>query len=67
MSWKAAAVTLKPLRSIQSASSAILNIAFAINPSEVEFRKEVFGSNAIADKKLDSFLKLCWDAVQDLC
>ena len=33
--------------------------------SDIEFRREQFGSNAIADKKLDSFLKLCWDAVQD--
>ena len=28
-------------------------------------RRAVFGSNAIAEKKLDSFLKLCWNAVQD--
>ncbi|KAL3772078.1 hypothetical protein ACHAWU_008100 [Discostella pseudostelligera] len=33
--------------------------------SDIEFRRGQFGSNAIADKKLDSFLKLCWDAVQD--
>ncbi|KAL7540993.1 hypothetical protein ACHAXR_010547 [Thalassiosira sp. AJA248-18] len=33
--------------------------------SDVDFRREQFGTNAIADKKLDSFLKLCWDAVQD--
>lgn len=36
-----------------------------ISEKEVAYRKEVFGSNAIADKKLDSFLALCWDAVQD--
>jgi Ca2+ transporting ATPase len=36
-----------------------------IDPREVEHRKEVFGSNAIADKETDSFLKLCIDAVQD--
>mmetsp|Transcript_839 Transcript_839/g.1169 ORF Transcript_839/g.1169 Transcript_839/m.1169 type:complete len:1176 (-) Transcript_839:130-3657(-) len=36
-----------------------------ISPSEIEERREVFGSNAIADKQLDSFLKLCWEAVQD--
>jgi len=36
-----------------------------IDPREVEHRREVFGSNAIADKKTDSFLKLCWEAVQD--
>ena len=34
-------------------------------PAEIDFRRETFGTNAIADKKLDSFLKLCWDAVQD--
>jgi len=33
--------------------------------SDMDFRREVFGTNAIADKKLDSFLKLCWDAVKD--
>lgn len=36
-----------------------------IDPREVDHRREVFGSNAIADKKLDSFLKLCYEAVQD--
>eukprot|EP00804_Cyclotella_cryptica_P015494 CCRYP_003544-RA/>CCRYP_003544-RA protein AED:0.38 eAED:0.39 QI:202/0/0.5/1/1/1/2/0/550 len=33
--------------------------------SEIEFRRSAFGTNAIAEKKLDSFLKLCWNAVQD--
>mmetsp|Transcript_3430 Transcript_3430/g.5688 ORF Transcript_3430/g.5688 Transcript_3430/m.5688 type:complete len:1169 (+) Transcript_3430:194-3700(+) len=36
-----------------------------ISEDEVEYRKELFGSNAIADKKLDGFVKLCWEAVQD--
>ena len=36
-----------------------------IDPREVELRREEFGTNAITDKKLDSFLKLCWEAVQD--
>ena len=36
-----------------------------IDPREVEHRREVFGTNAITDKELDSFLKLCWEAVQD--
>lgn len=36
-----------------------------IDPREVEHRREVFGSNAIADKETDSFLFLCWEAVQD--
>jgi len=36
-----------------------------IDPREVPHRQEVFGSNAIADKKLDGFCKLCWEAVQD--
>ncbi len=36
-----------------------------IDPRQVEHRRAVFGSNGIADKKLDSFLKLCWEAVQD--
>jgi Ca2+ transporting ATPase len=33
--------------------------------SDIEFRRTTFGSNAITEKKLDSFLKLCWNAVQD--
>ena len=36
-----------------------------ISSSEVEYRREVFGSNETAARKLDSFLKLCWEAVQD--
>jgi len=36
-----------------------------IDPREVEHRRAVFGSNAIAEKETDSFLKLCWEAVQD--
>jgi calcium-translocating P-type ATPase len=36
-----------------------------IDPREVEHRRDVFGSNAIADKETDSFLKLCFEAVQD--
>ena len=36
-----------------------------IDPRELEHRREVFGSNALTEKKLDSFLKLCWDALQD--
>jgi Ca2+ transporting ATPase len=36
-----------------------------IDPREVEHRRELFGSNAIADKETDSFLHLCYEAVQD--
>lgn len=36
-----------------------------IDPREVEHRREVFGTNAITTKKLDSFLKLCAEAIQD--
>jgi len=36
-----------------------------ISPSEVEIRQSIFGSNKIAERKLDSFIKLCWEAVQD--
>lgn len=36
-----------------------------IDPREVEYRREVFGTNAIAEKPLESFFKLCWEAVQD--
>jgi cation transport ATPase len=36
-----------------------------IDPREVEHRRLMFGTNAITTKKLDSFLTLCWEAVQD--
>ena len=36
-----------------------------IDPREVEHRRQAFGTNAIAPKKLDSFLTLCWEAIQD--
>jgi hypothetical protein len=36
-----------------------------IDPREVEHRRQAFGTNAITTKKLDSFLKLCWEAIQD--
>jgi magnesium-transporting ATPase (P-type) len=36
-----------------------------IDPREVEHRRLAFGSNSIATKKLDSFLQLCWEAIQD--
>lgn len=36
-----------------------------IDPREVQHRKDVFGSNEIKEKKLDSYCKLCWESVQD--
>jgi len=36
-----------------------------IKSDEVEYRREVFGTNAITEKPMESFLGLCWDAVQD--
>jgi calcium-translocating P-type ATPase len=36
-----------------------------IDPREVAHRQRVFGYNSIEAKKLDSFLQLCWEAVQD--
>jgi len=36
-----------------------------ISSDEVEYRREVFGTNAISEKPMESFLALCWDAVQD--
>lgn len=38
---------------------------YGICQKEVESRRAVFGTNAIADKQLDSFCKLCWEAMQD--
>ena len=32
---------------------------------ELEYRKEIFGANAIAEKEFDSFLHLCWEALHD--
>eukprot|EP00980_Cylindrotheca_fusiformis_P004836 scaffold1034_cov127-Cylindrotheca_fusiformis.AAC.17 len=36
-----------------------------IDSREVEHRQQVFGVNAIEAKKLESFIQLCWEAVQD--
>jgi len=36
-----------------------------IGRDEVDYRREVFGTNAISEKPMESFLVLCWDAVQD--
>ncbi|GAX19347.1 hypothetical protein FisN_4Lu447 [Fistulifera solaris] len=36
-----------------------------IDPREVEIRREVFGTNALSEKKLTSFLQLCWEASHD--
>jgi len=36
-----------------------------IGSEEIEYRREVFGSNAISERPMESFLALCWDAVQD--
>ncbi len=36
-----------------------------IDSAEVEYRREVFGTNAITEKPMESFLALMWDAVQD--
>jgi len=36
-----------------------------IHPSEVPYRQQIFGTNALAERKLDSFCKLCYEAVQD--
>ena len=36
-----------------------------ISSSEVEDRRHAFGANDITERKLDSFLKLCWEASQD--
>lgn len=33
--------------------------------NELQHRISTFGSNSIADKKLASFLQLCWEALQD--
>ena len=33
--------------------------------SDIDYRRTVFGSNAITPKELDSFFKLCWQAVQN--
>lgn len=58
---------------MESAANALATVILRSRPEDgitndavdIEFRRETFGTNAIADKKLDSFLKLCWDAVQD--
>jgi Ca2+ transporting ATPase len=46
-------------------SCSFSSLEYGICEKEVESRRAVFGTNAIADKQLDSFCKLCWKAVQD--
>jgi P-type Ca2+ transporter type 2B len=36
-----------------------------LDPREIEHRRKEFGTNAVGEKKMDSFLHLCWEAVQD--
>jgi len=36
-----------------------------IQTTEMTYRQQVFGRNALAERKPDSFCKLCYDAVQD--
>jgi len=36
-----------------------------LDPTMVEHHRDVFGTNAVAEKEIDSFLKLCWETVQD--
>lgn len=36
-----------------------------LDAREVEFRRQTFGTNAIAEKPMESFCVLCWEAVQD--
>ena len=58
---------------LESAANALATVILRSRPEngitndavDIEFRRETFGTNAIADKKLDSFIKLCWNAVQD--
>jgi Ca2+ transporting ATPase len=58
-------------RTAEVAANALATVLLFSSPEygicekEVESRRAVFGTNAIADKQLDSFCKLCWEAVQD--
>jgi Ca2+ transporting ATPase len=54
----AVAITTMVLRS--SPETGLSN-----DPAELLHRKHTFGENFISDKKLSSFLQLCWEAVQD--
>ena len=58
---------------MELAANALATVILRSKPEEgitndvanLEFRKEAFGTNAVPPKKLDSFLSLCWSAVQD--
>lgn len=58
---------------MEMAANALATVILRSKPEEgitndvanLEFRKEAFGTNAVAPKILDSFLSLCWSAVQD--
>mmetsp|Transcript_2783 Transcript_2783/g.4098 ORF Transcript_2783/g.4098 Transcript_2783/m.4098 type:complete len:1228 (+) Transcript_2783:74-3757(+) len=64
---------LQRAHDLECAANALATVILRSKPEDgitndavdIEFRRETFGTNAIADKKLDSFLKLCWNAVQD--
>jgi magnesium-transporting ATPase (P-type) len=58
MEMAAAALTTIVLRS--SPEVGITN-----SEEELQYRMEAFGANHITEKKMTSFLKLCWEAVQD--
>jgi Ca2+ transporting ATPase len=46
-------------------SSPETGLDLKTNPTQLTQRAEVFGLNAIAPKKLTTFLEFCWDAIQD--
>lgn len=58
---------------MELAANALATVVLRSKPEEgitndnadIDFRRESFGTNAITPKKLDSFLSLCWGAVQD--
>jgi len=60
-------------RNMEVASSALASYVLRSSPERgiskspagVEFRRSSFGTNMVASKQMDSFLKLCWDAIQD--
>jgi hypothetical protein len=58
---------------MELAANALATVILRSKPEEgitndvanLKFGKEAFGTNAVPPKKLDSFLSLCWSAVQD--
>ena len=61
----AAETAANALATLVLKSSPETGLDLYTNPQQMQQRFEVFGTNAIAPKRLTTFLEFCWEAVQD--